>query len=129
MKKGDTFTNGFTISKETHSSFINLFNDKNPLHTQKDFAKKNGFNDIVMHGNILNGFISYFIGEMLPIKNVLIISQDIKYCEPVYLLDKLNFEATVVDIFESVNAVEFDYYFKNQENKKIASGKIQIKIL
>ena len=82
-----------------------------------------------MHGNILNGFLSYFIGECLPKKDVIIHSQEIQFKNPVYLNDELQFKATILDVYESVNTVEFKYEFRNVETKVVAKGKIQIGIL
>jgi 3-hydroxybutyryl-CoA dehydratase len=82
-----------------------------------------------MHGNILNGFLSYFVGECLPLKAVLIQTQEIKYLHPVYLNDHLTLHAEISDVFESVNTIEFKYYFENQDKKKVARGTIQIGLL
>ena len=125
----DTFTESFTVTDVVHHGFITLFKDQNPLHTDAAFATEKGFKAEVMHGNILNGFLSYFIGEGLPTKNVIIHSQEIQYKNPVYLNDTLDFKATVVGFYESVNAVEFKFEFKNSEAKIVAKGKIQIGLL
>jgi 3-hydroxybutyryl-CoA dehydratase len=125
----DKFEEIFVVSSNTHQAFIQLSEDKNPLHTNDKFATSKGFKGIVMHGNILNAFLSYFIGECLPIKDVIIHSQEIQFKNPVYLNDKLNFTASVSGVFESVNAVEFKYYFKNSQLKVVAKGKIQIGII
>jgi 3-hydroxybutyryl-CoA dehydratase len=126
MKKGDRFEYQFKITNEIYSGFISLFNDKNPLHTNKSFAQEKGFDSVVMHGNILNGFLSYFIGECLPIKNVIIQTQEIKFFKPTYLNDDLNFQADIVDVFESVNMIEIKFVFRNNKDAKVASGKINI---
>jgi acyl dehydratase len=119
----------FIVSDETYQGFILLFNDNNPLHTNKEFAISKGFKDKVMHGNILNGFLSYFVGECLSDKNVIIHSQEIQFKNPVYLDDELEFEAEVIGVYESVSAIEFKYRFTNLESKTVAKGKIQIGIL
>ena len=82
-----------------------------------------------MHGNILNGFLSYFIGECLPLKNVIIQTQQIQYSLPVYINDSLDLTVEVADVFKSVAAVELRFHFQNSEGKKVAKGKIQIGIL
>jgi 3-hydroxybutyryl-CoA dehydratase len=119
----------FVVSDEIYNGFIRLFKDKNPLHTNPNFALNKGFKGIVMHGNILNGFLSYFIGECLPTKDVIIHTQEIQFKNAVYLGDKLQFNALVTGVFESVNAVEFKFEFRNQELKTVAKGKFQIGIL
>jgi len=129
FKTGASFKQVFIVSDKLYSGFIDLFNDKNPLHTDEQFAINKGFTGRVMHGNILNGFLSYFVGECLPVKNVIIHSQEIQYKLPVYLNDSLQFEAVISGVFESVSAVEFKFTFKNAALKVVSKGKIQIGIL
>jgi 3-hydroxybutyryl-CoA dehydratase len=129
FKIDDTFIENFTVTNEIYHGFITLFKDKNPLHTNAGFATEKGFQSEVMHGNILNGFLSYFIGECLPTKNVIIHSQEIHYKNPVYLNDILDFKAIVIGVYDSVNAVEFKFDFKNTAAKVVAKGKIQIGLL
>jgi 3-hydroxybutyryl-CoA dehydratase len=87
MKTGDAFTEEFEVTEKIYSVFRDAFNDHNPLHIDEAFARQKGFQSIVMHGNILGGFISYFIGECLPMKNVVLHTQEIKYLRPVYMND------------------------------------------
>lgn len=125
----EKFEKSFVVSKNTHEDFIQLSQDRNPLHTNEEFARSKGFKGMVMHGNILNAFLSYFIGECLPTKDVIIHTQDIAYKNPVYLGDELNLTAIVSGVFESVGAVEFKFNFKNSQSKVVAKGKFQIGLL
>ena len=129
MQKGDKFNLTFTVSPAIHQGFITLFNDKNPLHTNNSFAINKGFESEVMHGNILSGFVSCFVGEHLPIKNVIIQTQEMKFFKPVYLNDELFFEAEITEKFESVNTVEIKFIFKKAPSLKVASGKLNIGII
>ncbi len=119
----------FRVDETVYTAFQICSGDKNPLHTDVDFAKGKGFKGCVMYGNILNAFVSYFIGMLLPTKDVIIHSQDIGYKNPLFLDDELVFTAKVSGIFEAVNAVEFKFNFKNKENKIVANGHIQIGLL
>ncbi|MDY6987484.1 MAG: MaoC/PaaZ C-terminal domain-containing protein [Thermodesulfobacteriota bacterium] len=129
MKRGDKFSCSFEVSESIYRGFRDLFQDRNPLHTDAAFAREKGFEREVMFGNILNGYISYFVGQCLPIRNVLIHKQEIKYHHAVYLNDALTLCATVTEVFDSVNAVKMKYYFQNQDDKKVAKGKLQIGVL
>jgi acyl dehydratase len=126
---GGLLTSQFLVTESIYKSFQDCSGDKNPLHTDAVFAKSKGFRERVMYGNILNVFVSYFIGECLPTKEVIIHSQDIVYKNPVYMNDELRFEAKIEGMFESVNVVEFRFKFKNQENQIVAQGHIQIGLL
>ena len=125
----DDFQKRFTVSENVYEGFLKTFKDTNPLHTDESFAKSKGFKGRVMFGNILNGFLSYFVGECLHLKEVIIHAQAIQFKRAVYLNDELLFEATVTGVHESVNAVEFKYTFKNPELKVVAKGQIQIGLL
>jgi len=129
LAEGQVFISEFKVTENVYNSFIAAFNDKNILHTDDSYAQSKGFKSKVMQGNILGGFLSYFIGEILPVENVIIQSQTIKYKNPFYLEEVLKFEAQVTHIFESINSLEFKYIFNDQSNKKIAMGTILIGII
>ena len=129
FKLNEKYEQQFIVSEDIYNGFIHVFNDKNPLHTNEQYAIEKGFKDKVMHGNILNGFLSFFIGECLPAKNIIIHSQEIQFKNVVYLREKLFFEAMISGIFESVNTIEMKYNFKNSSLQTVAKGKIQIGML
>jgi 3-hydroxybutyryl-CoA dehydratase len=129
FSEGDIYERSFTVSDAIYNGFVDLFQDKNPLHTDTDFAVNKGFAGKVMHGNILGGFLSYFVGECLPTKDVIIHSQDIQFKNAVFLGDTLQFKAQVTGFYESVNAVEFKFDFRNAAGKVAAKGNIQIGLL
>lgn len=123
---GEKFEIPFTVDQAVYGGFVSTFKDKNPLHTVKDFAQARGFKSEVMHGNILNGFLSFFIGECLPMKNVIIHSEEIKYSKPVYLNDTVTLKAELIEKYDSVKTYIFGYSFENQDGIRVAKGKIQI---
>lgn len=125
----DVYQERFAVTEEVYFSFQQCSGDYNPLHTNENFAKSKGFSQRVMYGNILNAFLSCFIGEKLPTKEVIIQSQEIFYKNPVYLNEELKFEAVVAGIYESVSTVEFKYKFIRQDGIVAAKGKIQIGVL
>jgi 3-hydroxybutyryl-CoA dehydratase len=127
--KGGILTHQFLVTGSVYQYFQECSGDKNPLHTDDSFARNKGFKERVMYGNILNAFLSYFIGESLPTKDVIIHSQDIVYKKPVYMNDRLDFEAKIDGIYESVETVEFSFKFINCDKQIVAKGHVQIGIL
>lgn len=119
----------FVVTQAVYDGFQQCSGDFNPLHTQEAFAKSKGFTECVMYGNILNGFVSYFIGMLLPTPDVIIHSQDIMFKNPVFLNDELDFTAKVEDISEVVNTVIFKYAFRNAAGKLVARGHVQIGVI
>jgi len=123
------FEHDFIINSKIQDLFIEISKDSNPMHTIDTYAMTFGFENKIMHGNILNSFLSFFIGECLPIKNVVIQSQNIEFKKPVYIDSKIKLIALVEDIIESVNVVIFKFKFENINNIVVAKGRIQIGIL
>lgn len=117
------------MSDKIYQGFLDTFSDHNPLHTNLGFARKKGFDKIVMHGNILNGFLSFFIGECLPIKDVILLKQEINYRKPFFLKDLLSLHIRIEEYFESVNLIRFKFNFKNQNDFKVANGFVEIKVI
>lgn len=129
MKVGESIGHSFAVTDKIYQGFIDIFDDRNPMHVNDQYAIDQGYKSAILHGNILNGFLSYFVGECLPQKNVVIISQKISYHNPFFVGDQLRLEAKLKDMIESVNVQIFKYVFKNEADKLIAKGEIQVKIL
>ena len=125
MQKGLTINHEFIVDTGVYNGFKTIFKDHNILHTNQDYAQSKGFSQKVMYGNILNGFVSYFVGELLPDDEILIQKQEISFHKPVYINDILSFEAVLSEVYESVNSFVFKFKFKN-ESGLIAKGKVQI---
>lgn len=123
------FNQKYIITPEVYLYFQKCSKDLNPLHTDEEYACLKGFPEKVMYGNILNAFISHFIGECLPTKDVIIHSQTISYKNPVFVNEELDFEGIVSGIFEAVNVIEFKYKFIKPNGEIAAKGLIQIGVL
>ena len=128
-EKYSAFKHKFHVDASVKNGFQLCSGDFNPLHNDEAFAKRKGFPECVMYGNVLNCFVSYFIGELLPTKDVIIHSQEIVYRHPVYLGDELDFTAKVEEVYEMVNTIDFSFNFKNGDGKIVAKGKIQISLI
>ena len=126
---GQRFTANYVVDEAAHAAFIVLSGDRNPLHTDADFASSKGFAGKVMHGNILCAFLSHAIGMLLPTPNVIIHTQEIAFVAPVYAGDRLAWEATVDDVSVAVRAVVMKFRFRNHAGTLVARGRFQIGVL
>jgi len=129
MKEGTVFEVEYSVSEEVYNGFIKIFKDANPLHTDEVFAKEKKFAGKVMHGAILAGFLSNFVGEQLPQKNVIVQSYKMNFIRPVYLGDRIKLKAIVDGVFESVNCVIFKYGFTNADGIIVCKGEVSIGII
>lgn len=129
LVEGQAFEREFVVEPRVYEGFLAAFDDTNPLHVDDAYASGRGFRERVMHGNILGGFLSYFVGRGLPLENVVIHRQELRFAAPVYLHDRLAFKATLVNVSEAVGVLEFKFTFHNQDGRKIASGAVQVGLL
>ncbi|HRO41765.1 MAG TPA: MaoC/PaaZ C-terminal domain-containing protein [Flavipsychrobacter sp.] len=129
MQTGDNFQLTFFVSEAVYNGFINTFNDRNILHTNDEFATSKGFKGKVVHGNVMGGFVSYFVGECLPMKNVIIHKQEMLFPKPVYINERLNFIANIIDYSAAVNTYEIKFKFLNEANERVCYGKVQIGLI
>ena len=51
------FEHDFIIDSKIQDLFIEISKDSNPMHTIDAYAMKFGFENKIMHGNILNSFV------------------------------------------------------------------------
>jgi acyl dehydratase len=122
----------YKVTPDVYYSFQRCSNDYNPLHTDALFAKSKGFDKPVMYGNILNAFLSHFVGMLLPTREVMILSQNILFQNPLFLNDEITFESKIDKFSPTVNFIDYKFKFcriKNDKKVLIANGHIQIKML
>ena len=122
----------YQVTQEVYNSFQQCSSDYNPLHTDPAFASSKGFASVVMYGNILNAFVSHFVGMLLPVREVMIQSQDICYQKPVYLNHEIILVSSIDTISEAVNIIQYKLKFmrmKDGKRESVAKGHVQIGLL
>lgn len=122
----------YQVTPDVYYSFQRCSNDYNPLHTDEAKAVSKGFPSRVMYGNILNAFVSHFVGMLLPTRDVMIQSQTINFQRPVFLNDDLELEASVYDVSETSNMIDYKLRFRKiagDNNELVARGHVQIGLL
>ena len=122
----------YKVTPDVYYSFQRCSNDFNPLHTDVAFANAKGFKGPVMYGNILNAFISHFVGMLLPTRNVLIHSQNISFHKPVYMNDEITLESSIDNVSEAVNIINYKLKFRRDVEGRyelVAKAHVQIGLL
>ena len=131
-EKSKSITYTYSVTPDVYYSFQRCSNDFNPLHTDRMYAFKKGFPEQVMYGNILNAFVSHFVGMLLPSRGGMIQSQDISYHKPVYLNDKIELESSIENVSEAVDIINYKLKFRRVKDGKkelVARGHVQIGLL
>ena len=130
IKEGDAVSRPYTVDEKVCEGFLDIFGDHNLLHTDDAYACSKGFKGRVVHGAVLNGFISHFIGMVFPRGAVIIHSVRMTYKNPTYPGDRLEVTATVEQKVEAVRTLVLTVELLNTTQQYLAArAQIQAGIL
>jgi 3-hydroxybutyryl-CoA dehydratase len=124
---GTKFRQQYVISEDVYQRFLSLFGDASPLHVDDQVAVSCGFSAKLMHGAILNGFISNFVGMNFPGKRTLELGVEIHFAQPTYVNDVLELEAVVKERLESRKVAVLQFRFR-RDTTTVAKGRITVMI-
>ncbi len=129
LKVGDSFSRTKKISDDVVRNFAELSGDHNPIHIDENFARRTRFGRRIAHGMISGALISSVLGDELPEKKVVYLSQSLEFVAPVYIDDTVTATATVKHVREDKPIVTLDTVCTNQEGKIVVKGEAKIMIL
>ena len=119
----------YPITPEVYDRFLDAFQDYSPIHVDEAFAQSKGFAGRVMHGSILNGFVSHFVGMWFPGRFSLLLSVDLRFSQPSYLGDVILLESVVSQKMDSRDIVILDVTLTNlTRNLLAARGRVQVMV-
>lgn len=79
-------------------AFSELSLDRNPIHLDKEYAKRGIFSDLIVHGLLTSSLISAVIANKLPGPGSIYLSQSLKFLKPVYHNEEVVAKVKIVDI-------------------------------
>lgn len=118
-----------TITEDFVEKFRAISGDINPLHTDSDFARQQGFEDKVVYGMLTSSFLSTLAGVYLPGKYSLIREVEIKMKKPVFVGDVLTITGEVTQVNEDFKIFTMKTSIVNQKNDKVLRGTMQMGVL
>ena len=127
IHEGDSIGREYVIDDAVYQSLTGAFGDVSPLHVDDAFARERKFPKRVMHGAILNGFLSHFVGVHFPGRDALLQSVNIQYKAPSFLGDTVRIDAVVRQKVEAMSVLVLDVEFHNTTQKQlVAKAKVQV---
>ena len=94
----------FSVGETEMTMFASLSGDRNPLHLDADFARRNGFAGRVVYGGLLVAMISRLIGMELPTRKLLWTRIALDFRAPLYVDEEAMLSAEVVGLAEAARA-------------------------
>jgi 3-hydroxybutyryl-CoA dehydratase len=121
-KVGDTATLSKTITDADIQTFADLIGDHNSVHLDDEFAARTRFGRRIAHGMLGASFISAALGEKLPGRGTVYLSQTFKFTAPVYPGDTITARVTVLKVREDKNILTIETVCEKQTGEVCITG-------
>lgn len=129
LKVGLTESFEILINDAKMKAFCEMTGDMNPLHSDEEFAKKQGYPLKVGFGMLTASFLSTLAGVYLPGERSLIHAVDIKFVRPVFPGDCLTVTGRVEELNDTVRQIVLKVVIVNQMQEKVLRGKMKVGLL
>jgi 3-hydroxybutyryl-CoA dehydratase len=114
------FSEEIEITEQIVNDFSNLIGDKNPIHTDFEYAKNTIFKKPIAHGMLISSFFSKMISEIYPGHGSIYLSQSMRFLKPCYVNDKII--VTIELISENNGKYDLSTKIYNTENTLLVDG-------
>jgi acyl dehydratase len=128
LKQGDTVRWRHEVTAGEVETFARLSGDVNPLHLDDAFAEEHGFRGRVVHGALVNAFISRILGTELPGPGCLWLSQTTRFAQPVYVADPIEVVVRVVHKSESLRTLVLETTVQNLRGETLLQGEAKVTV-
>ena len=130
LKLGQTASFEIILSENMITDFTKFSGDRNPLHTDNEYAKEVGFKEKIGHGMIIGSLFSKLIGMHLPGKYSVYLSQDLRFHKPIKINDIVQIRGTIEQISTGTKTVKILTEAINKKNGEIfVNGEARVKLL
>lgn len=128
LSVGKSFEIERKVTEEKINQFAELTGDYHPLHTNHQYAKRNGFKNIIAHGLLISSFSSALVAMKLIGENTLVLSQSFKYRQPALAGDHLKIYGEIKSIDDRFSTIAVQIKISNQNDAIVATGQYLLKL-
>lgn len=122
MEVNEVFTHKFQFSQEEVNQFAQVTGDKNPVHTDADYAAKTMFKRPIMHGMLGASLFSKVFGTLFPGEGTIYLKQTLNFLKPMYVDTAYEAVFTVKEVMKDKNRAIVETVIKNPDGQLCTSG-------
>jgi len=115
-----------SFSDEAMAQFTSISGDVNPLHLDREYAGKAGFQAPVVYGMLTSSLYSQLVGVYLPGQYALLQGIDIDFHAACYIGDQLRVHGEIVFLSDACQRIEIKASIRNQDRKLISNATIRV---
>ena len=129
IKKNETHIFATKITGKMHKDFTSFSGDKSPIHTNKLFCIKNGYNQKIGYAFLITNILSKIYGMYFPGGTELCLKQICNFKKPFFVNDKLKIILKVIQKNIFARLITVEVLIKNQKNKIIFEGEVIFQLI
>lgn len=129
MKVGDQAKQSKIITEDDIIRFSEIVGDKNPIHTDPEFAKNSMFGEQIAQGMLIGSLISGVLGTKLPGPGCVYLNQILNFLLPVKPGDYITAFVEVINIRNKADSsiVILKTWCTNKNNQTVVDGQAVMK--
>ncbi|MBA2611136.1 MAG: MaoC family dehydratase [Bacteroidetes bacterium] len=85
LEVNQVYSHDFQFSQEEVNRFAEVTGDKNPVHTDAEYAAKSMFKRPIMHGMLSASLFSKVFGTLFPGEGTIYLKQTLNFLKPMYV--------------------------------------------
>ncbi|HEY1041031.1 MAG TPA: MaoC family dehydratase [Bacteroidia bacterium] len=122
IAKDQTYSHDFRFSQDEVNRFAEVTGDKNPVHTDADYAAKTMFKRPIMHGMLSASLFSKVFGTLFPGEGTIYLKQTLNFMKPMYVETDYVAEFVVKDVIKDKNRAVIETLIKDKSTNLVCTS-------
>lgn len=114
------------FSSEDVEYYSKISGDCNPIHLDREYAKKSQFGKRIVHGLLLSSLFSKMIGMDMPGEGSIYMEQNLRFRRPVFINEKVIAKISIIDIDIKKNIFSLKTNIYNDKNECAIEGTAKV---
>jgi acyl dehydratase len=120
------FVHEFSFSQDEVNRFAEVTGDRNPVHTNADYAAKTMFKRPIMHGMLGAALFSKVFGTLFPGEGTIYLKQSLNFLKPMYVDTPYEAVFTIKEVLTDKNRAIVETVIRNKEGNVCTSGEATV---
>jgi len=122
IKVNQIYTHEFQFSQDEVNRFAEVTGDKNPVHTDAEYAAKTMFKRPIMHGMLSASLFSKVFGTLFPGEGTIYLKQSLSFLRPMYVDTPYEAVFTVKEVISERNRAVVETVIKDKSTGAVCTS-------
>lgn len=122
LEANQVYSHEFQFSQEEVNRFAEVTGDKNPVHTDAEYAAKSMFKRPIMHGMLSASLFSKVFGTLFPGEGTIYLKQTLNFLKPMYVDTTYEAVFTVREVLKDKHRAIVETVIKDKASGNICTS-------